>query len=79
MKLALTGLVATASLLGASLPPAADELPLKRVLSLEAATKIASAARAEATKRGATVVIAVVDDGGNLILLHRLDDTQVAR
>jgi glc operon protein GlcG len=24
------------------------------------------------------VVIAVVDDGGHLILLHRLDDTQVA-
>ena len=29
-------------------------------------------------KRGATVVIAVVDDGGQLILLERLDDTQVA-
>jgi glc operon protein GlcG len=51
---------------------------VKKVLSLEAAMKIAAAAQAEATRRGATVVIAVVDDGGNLIVLHRLDDTQVA-
>ena len=50
----------------------------KRVISLAAAEKIAAAAEAEANKRGATVVIAVVDDGGHLILLKRLDDTQVA-
>jgi len=40
--------------------------------------KAAAAAQAEATRRGATVAIAVVNDGGHLILLHRLDDTQVA-
>ena len=56
----------------------ADMFPTKRVLPLEVATKIAAAAQAEAVKRGSTVVIAVVDDGGNLILLHRLDNTQVA-
>src|SRR5206468_4704811 len=56
----------------------ADDLPMKKVLTLEAAMKAATAAQAEAAKRGATVVIAVVDDGGHLILLHRLDDTQVA-
>src|SRR5262249_28481382 len=54
------------------------ELPVKKVLTLEAAKKIAAAAEAEAKKRGATVVIAVVDDGGHLLLLERLDDTQVA-
>jgi glc operon protein GlcG len=54
------------------------ELPVKRVLTLNAAKKITEAAEAEAIKRGATVVIAVVDDGGHLILLERLDDTQVA-
>jgi uncharacterized protein GlcG (DUF336 family) len=54
------------------------ELPTKRILSLSAAKQIAEAAGQEATRRGATVVIAVVDDGGHLILLHRLDDTQVA-
>src|ERR1700745_1125689 len=54
------------------------ELPVKKVLTLEVAKKIAAAAEAEAKKRGATVVIVVVDDGGDLLLLDRLDDTQVA-
>src|SRR6516164_5299086 len=54
------------------------ELPLKKVITLEVAKKIAAAAEAEAKKRGATVVIVVVDDGGHLLLLERLDDTQVA-
>jgi glc operon protein GlcG len=57
---------------------AKPELPLKKVLTLDAAKKIAAAAEAEATKRKATVVIVVVDDGGHLLLLERLDDTQVA-
>jgi glc operon protein GlcG len=51
---------------------------LKPVLTLGDAKKVAAAAEKEALRRGATVVIAVVDDGGNLILLERLDDTQVA-
>ena len=50
----------------------------KKVLTLEAAEKIASAAATEAMKRNATVVIAVVDDGGYPLLLKRLNDTQVA-
>ena len=54
------------------------QLPTKQVLTLEAAKKIAAAAEAEAKKRNATVVIAVVDDGGYLLVLERLDDTQVA-
>ena len=54
------------------------ELPTKKVLTPGMAKKLVAAAEAEAKKRGATVVIAVVDDGGQLILLERLDDTQVA-
>src|SRR5215472_16764390 len=54
------------------------ELPVKPVLTLNVAKKIAAAAEAEALKRGSTVVIAVVDDGGHLLVLERLDDTQVA-
>ena len=57
---------------------AKPELPIKKVLTLDAAKKIAAAAEAEATKRKATVVIVVVDDGGHLLLLERLDDTRVA-
>lgn len=54
------------------------QLPTKQVLTLDIAKKIAAASEAEAKKRGATVVIAVVDDGGYLLVLERLDDTQVA-
>lgn len=54
------------------------DLPTKKVLTLEVAKKIADAAEAEARKRGSTVVIVIVDDGGYPLVLHRLDDTQVA-
>lgn len=50
----------------------------KKALSLEAAKQIAAAAEADAKAKNARVVIAVVDDGGNLLVLQRLDDTQVA-
>jgi uncharacterized protein GlcG (DUF336 family) len=76
--LVLAGLLALASLFAAGQVSAADSFPIKRVLSLQVAMKVADAAQAEAMRRGSTVVIAVVDDGGHLILLHRLDDTQVA-
>lgn len=54
------------------------QLAEKKVLTLEAAKKVAAAAEAEAKKQGARVVIVVVDDGGHILLLERLDDTQVA-
>ena len=54
------------------------QLQEKKVLTLEAAEKVAAAAEAEAKKRNATVVIVVVDDGGYPIVLKRLNDTQVA-
>ena len=50
----------------------------KKALSLTAAKKIAAAAEADAKAKNARVVIAIVDDGGNLLVLQRLDDTQVA-
>jgi uncharacterized protein GlcG (DUF336 family) len=70
----LTGLLAFT--LAASAERA--EPPVKPALTLNVAKKIAAAAEAEAMKRGSTVVIAVVDDGGHLLVLERLDDTQVA-
>ncbi len=56
----------------------AEELPTKKFLTLDAAKQVAAAAEAEAKRRGSTVVIVVVDDGGHVLLLERLDDTQVA-
>ena len=54
------------------------QLATKKVLTLEAAREIAAAAQAEARRNGWNVVIAVVDDGGHLIYLERMDGTQVA-
>jgi uncharacterized protein GlcG (DUF336 family)/mannose-6-phosphate isomerase-like protein (cupin superfamily) len=54
------------------------ELPSKPLLTLEAARRVGAAAYAEAVKRGASVVIAIVDDGGHVVFLERLNDTQVA-
>ena len=45
--------------------------------TLAAATKIADAAQAEATRNKWNVVIAIVDDGGHLVHLRRMDDTQI--
>jgi uncharacterized protein GlcG (DUF336 family)/mannose-6-phosphate isomerase-like protein (cupin superfamily) len=56
----------------------ASTLPSKSVLTLEAAKRVGAAAEAEAKKRNATVVIVVVDDGGHVLYLERLNDTQVA-
>lgn len=56
----------------------AGTLPVRPVLTLEAANRIADAAQLEAIRRRATVVIAVVDASGAPIVLRRLDDTQVA-
>jgi glc operon protein GlcG len=42
-------------------------------LTLEDAQRIAAAAEAEAQSHQWAVVIAICDDGGHLVLLHRLD------
>jgi uncharacterized protein GlcG (DUF336 family) len=45
----------------------------KRVLTHDDARKIAAAAEAEAKKNNWAVTIAIVDDGGHLLWLQRLD------
>ena len=57
-------------------PSAHAQLATKKALTLEAAKKMAAAAEAEATKNKWNVVIAVVDDGGHLLYLQRIDGTQ---
>jgi glc operon protein GlcG len=52
------------------------QLADKKVLTLEGAKKVAAAAEAEAKKNNWNVVIAVVDDGGHLLYLQRIDGTQ---
>jgi len=55
---------------------ASAQLSDKKVLTLDGAKKIAAAAETEARKNNWNVVIAVVDDGGHLLYLQRLDGTQ---
>lgn len=70
--------VTTALFLLAMATTAQAQVVDKKALTLEGAKKIAAAAEAEARVKNARVVIAIVDDGGNLIFLERLNDTQVA-
>lgn len=54
----------------------ANLLEQKPVLTLAAARVVIDAAKSEATQQAWPVVIAVVDDGGHLIALERLDGAQ---
>lgn len=49
----------------------------KPALTLADAKRVAAAAEAEAQRNGWNVVIAVHDDGGNLLYLQRMDGTQI--
>ncbi|MBV8841286.1 MAG: heme-binding protein [Bryobacterales bacterium] len=53
------------------------QLATKKALTLEAAKQIAASAEAEAKKNNWTMVISVVDDGGHLLYLERMDGTQI--
>ncbi len=53
------------------------QLTTKKALTLEAAKQIAAAAEAEAVRNQWTMVIAIVDDGGHLVYLERMDGTQI--
>lgn len=52
------------------------QLADRKALTLEGAKRIAVAAEAEARRNNWNVVIAIVDEGGHLIYLQRMDGTQ---
>ena len=56
---------------------AQGQLPTKRVLTLEAARRVAAAAEAEARKNNWAVAVAVLDDSGHLVLFQRMDGTKL--
>ncbi|MGD0962856.1 MAG: heme-binding protein [Candidatus Acidiferrales bacterium] len=49
----------------------------KKTVSLALAKKMAAAGESEATKNNWTMVFVIVDDGGNLVYLGRMDGTQI--
>lgn len=57
--------------------PMFAQFATKKAMTLAAAKEIASAAEAEARKNNWTMVIAIVDDGGNLVYLEKMDGTQI--
>jgi glc operon protein GlcG len=69
--LVLLGATATAALAG-------EQVAEKKVLTLDGAKKVAAAAADDARAHGEGAAIAVVDDGGNLLYLERLDGTFAA-
>lgn len=65
-------------LLVLSMPLAAQvALPEKKALTLEAAKQLASAVSAIAGRNQWKMVTAVVDDGGHLLVLERMDQAQI--
>jgi glc operon protein GlcG len=54
----------------------AAQLAERKALTLEVAKQISAAAEAEAAKNKWTVAIAIVDEGGHLVHLVKVDDTQ---
>ena len=58
--------------------PARAQVAEKKVLTLEGARRAIAAAEADARQKNAGGIIAVVDDGGNLIALERLEGTFAA-
>lgn len=86
MKMALLlSLVLVTALLVASPPaqaqqpvaPPPPQIPYGAPISLEQAKKVVAGAEAEAKKNKWNMVIAVLDSGGHLVMLERMDGTQL--
>jgi glc operon protein GlcG len=65
---------AAASAQQAPSPP--PTTPYGAPIAFEAAKRVMAAAEAEAIKNNWGMVIAILDSGGHIVMLHRLDDTQ---
>jgi glc operon protein GlcG len=68
-------MVLAAGLAATAVPAQGQVTESKRTLTLEGAKAVAAAANAEARKGNEGASIAVVDDGGNLVYLERVQPT----
>ena len=57
--------------------PPPPQIPYGAPISFEQAKKVMAGAEVEATKNKWNMVIAILDTGGHLVMLHRLDGTQL--
>ena len=70
----LTAIPASAQ---APVAPPPPQIPYGAPITLEQAKKVLAGAEAEAMKNKWNVVITVLDSGGHLVAMHRLDGTQL--
>ena len=73
IRLALASLATTALLISAPAFAQTGPAPYGAPITMEQAQKAMTAAEAEARKNNWAVVIAIVDNGGHMVALHRLD------
>jgi uncharacterized protein GlcG (DUF336 family) len=59
-------------------PLATAQFADRKALTLDGAKRILAAAEAEATRNKWAVAIAIVDEAGELVAFHKIDDTQAA-
>jgi glc operon protein GlcG len=59
-------------------PPVAVAPPYGPPITLDAAKQVMAGAEAEAEKNKWPVAIVILDSGGNIVMLHRRDDAQLA-
>src|SRR5205085_7552776 len=72
----VVGLLGSALRLGSAQQPSTAD---KKTLTLDGARRVLAASEVEARRDGTnTAAIAVVDDGGNLVAVSRLDNTFAA-
>jgi len=71
----LTALAVTLALAVAA-APADAQFADRKALTLDGAKRIMAAAEAEAAKNKWTVAIAIVDEAGELVAFHKIDETQ---
>ncbi len=74
VRAALMGVVAALGLVSGAHAQLAD----RKVLTLAEARKLVAAAEADAAKINLAVAVAVVDEGGHLLMFERMDDAQLA-
>jgi glc operon protein GlcG len=78
LALVATMVVASAPALAQQpVAPPPPQIPYGPPISLEQAKKVMAGAEAEAMKNKWNVVITVLDSGGHVVALHRLDGTQL--
>ena len=72
--------IAVSAVLALSLAGVAPSAKLaeKKSMTLEVAKQVAAAAEATAAQNKWTMAIVVLDDGGNLVYLAKMDETQIA-